>query len=255
MTVRLGFAIAAFLEPEILIVDEVLAVGDAEFQKKAIGKMQEVSSGEGRTVLFVSHNMASVKNLCTKGLLISNGEINFHGDTDTVINKYQKLNNRSEEKVDLKLYKRSNDLGKEIFFSDFNFYNSKRVSTAKLLFKEKFEMEMEIQSNLLEMDGLNIGVRFETSNQIYISSSLSSDSNVFFSTKGNKKQRINVTFDDLTLTPGEYFVTISIRKGKLFYDQVIQAAKFTVLSYSTDKNIKFNNAWGLINISSKWKTF
>jgi len=64
MTVRLAFAVAAFLEPEILVVDEVLAVGDAEFQKKAIGKMQDISSGEGRTVLFVSQKMAAVKNLC-----------------------------------------------------------------------------------------------------------------------------------------------------------------------------------------------
>ena len=71
MTVRLGFAIAAFLEPEILIVDEVLAVGDAEFQKKAVGKMQDVSRGGGRTVLFVSHNMELVKQLCQKGILIS----------------------------------------------------------------------------------------------------------------------------------------------------------------------------------------
>ena len=73
MTVRLGFAVAAHLEPEILVIDEVLAVGDAEFQKKAIGKMQEVSRGEGRTVLFVSHNMASVKNLCHTGVVLENG--------------------------------------------------------------------------------------------------------------------------------------------------------------------------------------
>ena len=70
MTVRLGFAIAAHLDPEILVVDEVLAVGDAEFQKKAIGKMQDVSKGEGRTVLFVSHNMASMQRLCTRGVLL-----------------------------------------------------------------------------------------------------------------------------------------------------------------------------------------
>ena len=67
MRVRLAFAVAAHLEPDILVVDEVLAVGDAEFQKKAIGKMQDISKGEGRTVLFVSHNMAAVKSLCTRG--------------------------------------------------------------------------------------------------------------------------------------------------------------------------------------------
>ena len=73
MTVRLGFAVAAFLEPEILVVDEVLAVGDAEFQKKAIGKMKDVSQGQGRIVLFVSHNMASVRALCNHGVLLENG--------------------------------------------------------------------------------------------------------------------------------------------------------------------------------------
>jgi lipopolysaccharide transport system ATP-binding protein len=81
MTVRLGFAIAAHLEPEILVVDEVLAVGDAEFQRKAIGKMQDVAKGEGRTVLFVSHNMAAVESLCTKGIVLQNGMIAFEGKT------------------------------------------------------------------------------------------------------------------------------------------------------------------------------
>ncbi len=88
MTVRLGFAVAAFLEPEILVVDEVLAVGDAEFQKKAIGKMQDVSKGEGRTVLFVSHNMGSVRQLCHTGILLDKGQIAMIGHTGDVIDKY-----------------------------------------------------------------------------------------------------------------------------------------------------------------------
>ena len=88
MTVRLGFAIAAHLEPEILVVDEVLAVGDAEFQKKAIGKMQDVSKGEGRTVLFVSHNMTAVKNLCKTGLLLKNGSVSYSGGINDVVDYY-----------------------------------------------------------------------------------------------------------------------------------------------------------------------
>jgi lipopolysaccharide transport system ATP-binding protein len=88
MQVRLGFAVAAFLEPEILIVDEVLAVGDAEFQKKAIGKMEDVSKSEGRTVLYVSHNMNSVKSLCKNGLLLSNGNIQIVSNINNVINTY-----------------------------------------------------------------------------------------------------------------------------------------------------------------------
>ncbi|WP_294958705.1 ABC transporter ATP-binding protein [uncultured Fibrobacter sp.] len=88
MTVRLGFAIAAHLEPEILVVDEVLAVGDAEFQKKAIGKMQDVSRSEGRTVLFVSHNMASIRALCNQGVLLEKGKIDYVDKIEHVVNKY-----------------------------------------------------------------------------------------------------------------------------------------------------------------------
>ncbi|MCX7097833.1 MAG: ABC transporter ATP-binding protein [Methylococcales bacterium] len=92
MTVRLGFAIAAHLEPEILVVDEVLAVGDAEFQKKAIGKMQDVSKSHGRTVLFVSHNMAAVKALCKSGMVLVNGSQRFEGNINDAIDFYQENN-------------------------------------------------------------------------------------------------------------------------------------------------------------------
>ena len=88
MTVRLGFAIAAHLEPEILVVDEVLAVGDAEFQKKAIGKMQDVSKGEGRTVLFVSHNMASIRSLCNHCALLENGSVKAIGEVNEICDLY-----------------------------------------------------------------------------------------------------------------------------------------------------------------------
>lgn len=92
MMVRLGFAVAAHLDPEILVVDEVLAVGDAEFQKKAIGKMQDVSKDEGRTVLFVSHNMAAVQNLCHRGLIIEKGAVIFDGEVNSAIEKYLQKN-------------------------------------------------------------------------------------------------------------------------------------------------------------------
>lgn len=88
MMVRLGFAVAAFMEPEILVVDEVLAVGDAEFQKKAIGKMQDVSQGEGRTVLFVSHNMTSIRALCKTGILLENGRTKQIGEINQIVNQY-----------------------------------------------------------------------------------------------------------------------------------------------------------------------
>ncbi len=95
MYVRLAFAVAAFLEPEILVVDEVLAVGDAEFQKKCIGRMKDVSVNEGRTVLFVSHNMAAVKSLCTKGIVLKNGRLDFSGTQLEAVKHYQSAQSAS----------------------------------------------------------------------------------------------------------------------------------------------------------------
>jgi lipopolysaccharide transport system ATP-binding protein len=88
MYVRLAFAVSAHLDPDILIIDEVLAVGDADFQKKCLGKMQDVSKNEGRTILFVSHNMAAVKELCNKGILLENGQLSFMGNIPDTISKY-----------------------------------------------------------------------------------------------------------------------------------------------------------------------
>ncbi len=96
MNVRLGFAVAAHLEPEVLVVDEVLAVGDAEFQKKALGKMENVSKGDGRTILFVSHNMGAVRKLCSKGFLLDNGMKTVEDNIDIVVDKYQQKNNKNK---------------------------------------------------------------------------------------------------------------------------------------------------------------
>lgn len=109
MTVRLGFAVAAHLEPEILVVDEVLAVGDAEFQKKAIGKMQDISKGEGRTVLFVSHNMGAVRNLCRNGLLLENGLIRQQGNVEEIIDDYLQVKNMHDE-----VFRPDNNVVKEV---------------------------------------------------------------------------------------------------------------------------------------------
>jgi lipopolysaccharide transport system ATP-binding protein len=108
MMVRLGFAVAAHLEPEILVVDEVLAVGDVEFQKKAVGKMKDVSRNDGRTVLFVSHNMAAVQTLCTTAVLIEDGMLSFKGSATEVVTKYLQSNYNISQKP---IYQRSDRKG------------------------------------------------------------------------------------------------------------------------------------------------
>lgn len=111
MYVRLAFAVAAHLESEILIVDEVLAVGDAEFQKKCLGKMNDVSKGEGRTVLFVSHNMSAVKSLCNTGVLLENGLLTYSGNSDECINNY--LKDGGEDGAGIKFF--DNEFENEVF--------------------------------------------------------------------------------------------------------------------------------------------
>jgi len=99
MYVRLAFAVAAHLEPEILIVDEVLAVGDAQFQRKCLGKMEDVSKNQGRTVLFVSHNMAAVQKLCNKGILLHNGLLSDYGNIEMITQEYLKSGNLNDSQI------------------------------------------------------------------------------------------------------------------------------------------------------------
>ena len=124
MMVRLGFAVAAHLDPEILVVDEVLAVGDAEFQKKAIGKMQDVSQGQGRTVLFVSHNMHSMLMLCKSGVLLEHGQIKSIGNIATIVDQYI---NEDTSKSSIEMYYKEKEKDPDITA------NYIRISSFKLL--------------------------------------------------------------------------------------------------------------------------
>ncbi len=153
MRVRLAFAVAAFLEPDILVVDEVLAVGDAEFQKKAIGKMQDISKGEGRTVLFVSHNMASIKKLCPKSLILKNGSILNIGDSESIIKEYID-ENTSHEIENFKIY--SKQYGVELKNVIIN--ENKPLSSGKpasFIFEVYFEHPINNPSFTFIIKGLN----------------------------------------------------------------------------------------------------
>jgi lipopolysaccharide transport system ATP-binding protein len=159
MTVRLAFAVAAFLEPEILVIDEVLAVGDAEFQKKAIGKMQDISKGEGRTVLFVSHNMAAVKSLCTRGIVMEHGKVVFNGTIEDSINKY--LSGDQLEDIFPKLFNKNSPL-----FGNSNVrLNSFEIISAfnKDLYTIKEELKIKIDFSVFTpIDNFNLSINFKS---------------------------------------------------------------------------------------------
>lgn len=148
MRVRLAFAVAAFLEPDILVIDEVLAVGDAEFQKKAIGKMQDISKGDGRTVLFVSHNMAAVKSLCTSAIVLEHGTTVFEGETEDAVDFYL-----------------ANKLKKRHVYEDFN----KKTGICKVEF---LNAKYEIIDKALVGQEVRLKVYYRNLNQRKISLSL-----------------------------------------------------------------------------------
>ena len=164
MTVRLGFAIAAHLEPEILVVDEVLAVGDAEFQKKAIGKMQDVSKGGGRTVLFVSHNMAAVKALCKHGILLKNGLVTFQGEINDTVDSY--LNSRIQIKsgsciADMFYYNNS-----DLFIHNFTINGSS--STSINLDYPNRKLEIEVNGHFNGKANLDIESYIYNENEVLV---------------------------------------------------------------------------------------
>jgi len=159
MTVRLGFAVAAFLEPEILVVDEVLAVGDAEFQKKAIGKMKDISNGEGRTILFVSHNLDAVTNLCTRLLLFNNGTNVYDGDVQEGINKYL------ENVKDILKVNQLNDVNivrKNISFDKISLFVDNEISTG-----QKLQIELQLTNIAkLNINQIRISIAFSEEDKI-----------------------------------------------------------------------------------------
>ena len=204
MTVRLGFAIAAHLEPEILIVDEVLAVGDAEFQKKAIGKMQDVSKGEGRTVLFVSHNMSAVQSLCTKGIILKNGQILYENEISQVIDHY--------------LVESKKDVIKEVDVDDIldRPKQNIQIKSVKLLndnlyYNDDLIVEMVIRSNK-EFTDLIAGVGVNTMTSVRLITVENFD-NLIAKINPGEEIKVTTTIPHPNLTPGSYTISVGLRQS------------------------------------------
>lgn len=207
MSVRLGFAVAAHLEPEILVVDEVLAVGDAEFQKKAIGKMQDVSRGDGRTVLFVSHNMNSISTLCKSCVLLEKGSISYVGGTEDCINKYFSTAERGENL--------SFDINRDVE------YGCKDIHLASVTVNGKQPSPI-IVSSISNKISIDISFELKEHHDIYLAafivdgtrmiasySSKSGANNIYRYTKG--EYTIHEEFDlPENLVNGDYFLSIKL---------------------------------------------
>lgn len=223
MTVRLGFAVAAHLEPEILVVDEVLAVGDAEFQKKAIGKMQDLSQGEGRTVLFVSHNMVSVQKLCTKCLVLENGSISFSGNSDESIRNYladksiaynfsNKKRNTSSHKAEIK----------NIVFKNCNGEIISVIMSGQKVF---LEIEIEIKKGFSQLS-VGVGIYDQNNNpQFHCSSETISKNYNIENISGIFTA--NLEINKWPLSKGEFFINSYLRESHELLEHIEECLWFT----------------------------
>ena len=225
MMVRLGFAVAAHLDPEILVVDEVLAVGDAEFQKKAIGKMQDVSKGEGRTVLFVSHNMASIQTLCNTGVLLENGIVRYMGDINSTISEYL----LSNMELSSNLATRKDRKGTQgLSINDcYLMRNGKKVDAIRL--GDRLELCVGIRRNSNDFKCDSVEVAINISN--VLNQKVMQFSNKFINYSicfQDDLTYLKFTVDKLSLTPGVYNIRFYVDDSVNILDWIDNAFSFTI---------------------------
>jgi lipopolysaccharide transport system ATP-binding protein len=226
MYVRLAFAVAAHLESEILIVDEVLAVGDAEFQKKCLGKMGEVSKGEGRTVLFVSHNIDSIIQLCTKAMFLENGNIVDFGNCTKVITNYLDSGNKNFVK------KRKGN--QEISFDSIVIQQLGKSAVNVVYFQESFSIKMAVTNNLSRTN-VTLGFSIVNSREEELFGSSVNDSIQNF--KINEGLSLfECEINPNILLPGKYVLRAAIFTEFMIYDHIDEFLIFDVIDRGETTN-------------------
>ena len=225
MYVRLAFAVAAYLESEILIVDEVLAVGDAEFQKKCLGKMGEISKGEGRTVLFVSHQMESVRSLCNKGLLLHQGEIVFDGKVNDAISKYSFENDNEIQKTIIADVQLSPEVSINLFQIDKAEITSQQDMTFHIIIES-------LEHNSFQSVALFIYDEYDQKAGFI---DLRSE-DMFKITALQEKFEIKGALKHLPLRPGKYKIGLHLQSN-LLYKDFFNLLQFEVLQNQLKDNL------------------
>ena len=248
MFVRLAFAVAAHLEPEILLIDEVLAVGDAEFQKKCLGKMEDITKKSGRTILFVSHNMAAIQNLCDRCILLDQGKIKMIGKVKEVVEKYLSIASTSASKKLLKDYKQDSSKIKVLSIELKNGIENKFCINWDQPLIEVV-IEIEVREKIKEVC-FDIGIRTVENVPLFLIRHNDSGDELWDLEKGRHKIRVSI---ENVLRAGLYNIALgaysSNRKNPIFG---MHAAQLEVSDISAgDKKYLYHN-WGIINANAKW---
>ncbi|MCV3214643.1 ABC transporter ATP-binding protein [Plectonema radiosum NIES-515] len=249
MYVRLAFAVAAHLEPEILIVDEVLAVGDTQFQKKCLGKMEDVGK-EGRTVLFVSHNMGTITQLCTKAIYLNQGQIKYVGDVNSIVSKY--LTSDSDNNAYKKL---SPSRNKPIFFKEFSVSNHEGKISSEIDVRYPFQINLSYEVTD-RLQNAEISLRIETDDVRAVFTTNQSDCHPNICHERNPGiYEASIEIPAMFLMPGSYFITIGAHQPMV---QIFELHEH-ILSFNINETgtrlAKYDkhNSMGVVIVDLPWK--
>jgi lipopolysaccharide transport system ATP-binding protein len=247
MYVRLAFAVAAHLEPEILIVDEVLAVGDVQFQKKCLGKMEDVSKNEGRTILFVSHNMGVLAQLCNKGIMLVQGKLTSKGAIDDIVGEYISSANNSQDGV----YVSIGNTNKKNYFKSISTVDEKGEVTTDYSFDSPINLKFEFEINE-NIPNLLIGIGIQDKLQNRVSTILKPIT--YFSRKDTSYFG-QVKLPPSVLAPNSYsFVFVIWVKDVAIYDSVENVCPIAIHDNGTELANYEGFDYGSIIINPTWSS-
>ena len=253
MYVRLAFAVAAFLEPEILIVDEVLAVGDAEFQKKCIGRMKDVSRNDGRTVLFVSHNMAMMEELCHTGIFLKNGMTSEKLPIRSATQKYWGDIAALKEAHNLEDRKDRTGTG-DLRFTGIQFFNSENQEVS--VFRQGEKITVRLSYKLAEahkdLEGMHFSISIlDSAGTLLINHSSDLVGKVFNMKELKNSNTISFTLEHFDFKEGDYFINLDCVHSYEFIDRIDYVGEISVvsaLSYNYEKPIRL----GMLAAEGDW---
>lgn len=244
MYVRLAFAVAAHLEPEILIVDEVLAVGDADFQKKCLGKMKDVSANQGRTVVFVSHNMGTINQLCEKSILLKNGRIEMIGESAKVTQAYNFIGGAEA-------YVGKNTSGNEIYIKKVETFNSANESTATFAHSENINLRFTIGVNRFEsFQNIGLALLSREKNRVFTINKSLAD----FYRPNDTELTVDFIIEGGFIAPMDYsfLVALNTKSGSMTYEYQEDICPIKVYDDGTDFAFAEGFNYGSIIYKDKW---
>lgn len=247
MKVRLAFSVAAHLEPEILIVDEVLAVGDAQFQKKCLGKMEEAAK-TGKTVLFVSHNLAAVKSLCTRAIMLNKGQIYCEGTTKEVLDQYLNYSISERRRIKLEL-----GLNKPITITELAVISDNKDEMATLDTTDQLAVEIKYTINE-DVDGTNVGFTISRDGLVIFRSWDTDTDTDAFTLKKKGSYRSIIKIPKELLNAGQYALAVESRKpGIERYIESDDVMSFTLENHAHDRN-HASSRGGILIMPLNWAT-